>query len=54
MNEKGITIFVINHNQTAASVDFGADKLVGLNTEGTFTGTVELAGRDVLVLKVEG
>lgn len=53
VNERGVTIFVINHNQTAAWVDFGGDTLTGLNVPGSFTGRAELAGRDVLVAHLE-
>lgn len=53
VNGKGTTIFVLNHNQDAAWVDFGASRLTRLTTGAAMTGRVEIAPRDVLVLRLE-
>ena len=54
VNGKGTTIFVLNHNQDAAWVDFGASRLTRLTTGEAMTGRVDIAPRDVLVLRLEG
>lgn len=53
VNEKGTTIFVLNHNHQPAWVDFGTDKLTNLVTKETKSGRCEIAERDVWVLKKE-
>ena len=53
VNDKGITIFVLNHNQAPAWADFGASRLTRLTTGEAMTGRVEIAPRDVLVLRLE-
>lgn len=50
---KGTTIFVLNHNQEPSWVDFGTSRLTRLTTDEAMTGRVEIAPRDVLVLRLE-
>ena len=52
VNEKGTTIFVINHNPNEAWVDFGGDSLTSYLTGETMSGRKTIAGRDVFVLKL--
>ena len=53
VNDKATTIFVLNHNQEEAWVDFGSDHLTSLLTGEELTGRCRIAGRDVFVLKKE-
>ena len=52
-NEKGLTVFVLNHNQDAAEVRFGKKRLTNLLTHEAVTGTQIIAGRDVMILREE-
>ncbi len=53
-NEAGRDIvFVLNHNPEPARVHFGEKKLKNLLTGESVTGSSEIAGRDVLILKEE-
>ena len=54
VNDKGITIFVLNHNHEPAWVDFGASRLTRLTNGESMTGRVTVAPQDVLVLRLEG
>ena len=51
--EEGTVFFVLNHNATEASVDFGAERFADLLTGQAVTGRRTLASRDVLVLRRE-
>ena len=53
VNDKATTIFVLNHNQEEAWVDFGSDRLTSLLTGEELTGRCRIAGRDAFVLKKE-
>lgn len=53
VNEKGTTVFVLNHNQQDAWVDFGADAFTDYITGQRMTGRQRIAGRDVFVLRQE-
>ena len=44
-------LFVLNHNDTAVQVDFGAGPLTNLLGGGMVSGSVELLAKGVLVLK---
>lgn len=52
-NEKGQTVFMLNHDQTAALVSLGDDVLTNLVTGETLTGRIEIAPWDVIVAKKE-
>lgn len=52
VNEKGTTIFVINHNQESAWVDFGTDTLKNHLNDEILTGKQKISGRDVMVLNL--
>ena len=54
VNDKGTTIFVLNHNHEPAWVDFGASRLTRLTNGESMTGRVTVAPQDVLVLRLEG
>ena len=49
--DKGETVFVINHNQGEAAVDFGKDKLYDLLNGCEVSGRTAIAAGDVLVLE---
>ncbi len=51
VNEKGATVFALNHNEAPAQVDFGSDTLVNCLTGERLTGRRTVGKRDVLVLK---
>ena len=51
INEASETIFAINHSREAKKVDFGEDRLLNLITKEEVTGTREIGGWDVLVLR---
>jgi beta-galactosidase len=44
-------LFVLNHNDTAVRIDFGARHLTDLLAGGRVGGSVELLAKGVLVLK---
>jgi beta-galactosidase len=52
-NENGATVFVLNHNQAAAAVRFGENRLTDLLTGETVAGTRIIEGRDVMILREE-
>ncbi len=47
----GRTVFVLNHNQEPAWVDFGGEAVRDLLSGGTLTGRMEIAARDCRILK---
>ena len=53
VNEAGTTVFVINHLQETAQVDFGEKRLTNLLTGEAVSGLYPVSGRDVLVLREE-
>ncbi len=50
ISKKASVVFVINHNHTAAGVDFRNDRLTNLMTGEVISGKIILSARDVLVL----
>ena len=52
VSDKGTTIFVINNNQTEAAVDFGSSRLTNLLTDVEITGRQVIAGRDVMIFRL--
>ncbi len=51
INDKNEIVFVLNHNQQEASVDFENDRLIDLISEKTVTGVTTISPNDVMVLK---
>lgn len=51
ISDKASVVFVINHNEEEAWVDFGEERLVSYLTDEEVTGKAVIASRDIMVLK---